>query len=144
MTHANPLQRITNFEGDTGPYLQYNHARLANMEVLVKQERGWDAATLMPADFDVALLTEPQARLLVLQVGRFPLVMHNAFLSLEACTIVTYMFDLCHTVSSAHHVLNVIKADEASGKARLALFHAARLVVAKGLRLLGLKPLMKM
>lgn len=136
--------RVTSFEGDTGPYLQYAHARMCNLEFKVKAERGWDAATLTMADVDCSLLAEPTARALAVQVARFPFAVYSAFVSLEASSIISYMFDVCHTVSSAHHELNVIKADEREGRARLALFHAARLVVGKGLRMLGLKPLEKM
>lgn len=136
--------RVTSFEGDTGPYLQYAHARMFNLEVKVKAERGWDASTLTFADVDCSVLVEPQSRALAFQVARFPIAVYAAFVALEASSIVNYMFDLCHTVSSAHHELNVIKAEEREGKARLALFHAARVVVGKGLTMLGLKPLEKM
>lgn len=56
-----------------------------------------------------------------------------------------YLYDLCHAVSSAHVTLNVLKAaTPEEGKARLAIFHAARLVVAQGLTMIGLRPLQKM
>lgn len=137
--------RVTSFEGDTGPYLQYNHARLYNLEVEVKLKRGWDVTTLRAEDIDVSVLTEPQARALCFEVARFPYAVYGAFASLEASNIVAYMFDVCHTASAAHHDLNVIKAEtEREGKARLALFHAARLVIGKGLAMLGLHQLKKM
>jgi arginyl-tRNA synthetase len=72
-------------------------------------------------------------------------MVYTAYQQLEASAIVNYLFDLCHAVSSAHVTLNVLKAEsEAEGKARLAVFHAARLVVAAGLKMLGLRPLHKM
>jgi arginyl-tRNA synthetase len=115
-----------------------------NVEVKVLKERGWDANKLTLEEVDCSLLVEPEARALAYELSRFPMAVYASFVQLEASNIVNYMFDVCHTVSSAHSKLNVIKANEAEGKARLALFHAARIVVAKGLTLLGLKPLEKM
>jgi arginyl-tRNA synthetase len=76
--------------------------------------------------------------------GRFPFVVYSAYVQLEASTLVNYLFDLCHSISSAHVTLNVLNASPEEGKSRLAIFHAARLVVAQGLKMLGLRPLEKM
>lgn len=70
-------------------------------------------------------------------------MVYLAFQQLEASTIVNYLFDLCHAVSSAHAAINVLKS-EVEGPSRLALFYAARIVVGQGLTMLGLKPLEKM
>ncbi|ODA81664.1 hypothetical protein RJ55_00166 [Drechmeria coniospora] len=49
------LQRMTSFEGDTGPYLQYAHARLCS----ITRKAGLSEADIASAD--LSLLTEPMA-----------------------------------------------------------------------------------
>jgi arginyl-tRNA synthetase len=141
--YAFEWDRVTSFEGDTGPYLQYAHARLFSIEEKALAQNGWK----VDADFspNYSLIEDESCRILAYQVGRFPFMVYTAYQQLEASAIVNYLFDLCHAVSSAHVTLNVLKAEsEAEGKARLAVFHAARLVVAAGLKMLGLRPLHKM
>merc|ERR1712093_564672 len=133
---------MTSFEGDTGPYLQYAHARLCSIEEKALEGKGWSCDSLSP---DYSLIQDESCRILAYQIGRYPFMVYMAIQQLEASTIVNYLYDLCHAISSAHVTLNVLKADtEAEGKARLAVFHAARLVVGHALKMLGLKPLERM
>jgi arginyl-tRNA synthetase len=152
-------ERVTSFEGDTGPYLQYNHARLCGIMRKAREQNGW-YLDFDNEQFDYSVLTEPQARELAFHVSRYvkskiflskkltfcryPQTVDQTFKSLEPCTIVNYLFGLCRSISSANSVLNVIHADEPVGRARLMLFEAARRVLKDGLELLGLEPLYKM
>lgn len=105
-------------------------------------QHGWSCANLQP---DYALIQDESCRLMAFQIGRFPFIVYSAYQQLEASTLVNYLYDLCHSISSAHVTLNVLNAaTPAEGQARLAIFHAARLVVAQGLTMLGLRPLEKM
>lgn len=142
--------RVTSFEGDTGPYLQYNHARMASIERKAKAKRGWDVEDrqfvddVISAVKDSCVLSEPECRNIAMQIAMYPKATMTAYKTLEPSAIVQYCFGLCHTISSGNSALNVISASEDIGKARLVLFHAARLVLNDALRLLGLEPLIKM
>lgn len=140
-------ERITSFEGDTGPYIQYTHARLCSIERKAKEKRGWDVGSgpmLFKDVLEYELLSEPECRNIVQKLGMYSNAVLMAFKTLEPSTVVQYLFGLCHAVSSGISVLNVINADENTGKIRLALFHAARVVVGDALMLLGLNPLIRM
>ena len=140
--YAFDWERVTSFEGDTGPYLQYAHARMCSIEEKALEGKGWSCDDLKP---DYKLIQDESCRILAYQIGRYPFMVYSAIQQLEASTIVNYLYDLCHAISSAHVTLNVLKADsEAEGKARLAIFHSARLVVGHALKMLGLKPLERM
>eukprot|EP01113_Clastostelium_recurvatum_P028048 TRINITY_DN3397_c0_g1_i2.p1 TRINITY_DN3397_c0_g1~~TRINITY_DN3397_c0_g1_i2.p1 ORF type:complete len:589 (-),score=192.13 TRINITY_DN3397_c0_g1_i2:39-1805(-) len=128
--------RVTSFEGDTGVYLQYAHARLCSMER--------KAGVAINFDADLSLLVEPEAHELTSQIGKFPEVVRNALAQLEPCTIVTYLFALAHAVSSAHAVLWVKDREPNLAQARMALFWAAKTVLGNGLTILGLVPLERM
>ena len=143
--------RVTSFEGDTGPYLQYNHARLCGIERKVTEKFGNIIEVIDNGDIDYSLLVEQEARILAHQISRYPSVVMCAYNTLEPSNIVNYLFNLCHAISSANSVLNVMRSfnentDEgrAQGMARLSLFNAAKMVLKQGLTTLGLQALEKM
>ena len=130
--------RMTSSEGYTGPFLQYTHARLCSME---------DKTTDIPltSDIDATLLVlDKPAIHLATTISRFPLVLHMCTLFHEPSTLVTYLFDLCAAISSAHSQLRVKGSAEDIAKARKLLFWAGRMVLHNGLKLLGLTPLTRM
>lgn len=126
---------MTSFEGDTGPYLQYAHARLCS----VTRKAAVDAEQL--ANADLSLLTEPHAINIVRLLAQWPDVVFNANQTLEPSTIVTYLFRMGHTLSSGYDVLKVVGSEENVKLARLAMYESAREVLNNGMRLLGLNPL---
>ena len=90
------------------------------------------------------LLTEKEAEALIMHITKFGDVIMNTFNNLEPNTLVTYLFELSHLIASAFAALRVKGSEENLAKARLFLFHCARIVLGNGLRLLGLRPLEKM
>lgn len=132
----NAIHPLTKLQGDTGPYLQYQHARLCSMER--------KSGVKINKDADFSLLTEPVAEDIAQLLGKFPEVVKQAANTTEACTVVAYLFELAHTVSSAHSVLWVKDREQSLAEARMALFWAARVTLGNGLKLLGLVPLERM
>lgn len=127
-------ERMTSFEGDTGPYLQYAHARLCSIT---------RKANLKPEDLDgadLALLTEPHAVNLVRVLTSWPDVVQNTLKTLEPTTVLTYLFKMTHMLSSSYDVLQVVGSEIEVKKARMALYEAARQVLNNGMKLLGLNP----
>lgn len=132
------MDTMTSFEGDTGPYLQYAHARVCS----IARKADIPAAELEKAD--MSLLTEPHAVNLARVLGQYPDVVQNTLKTLEPTTVVTYLFKLTHSLSSSYDVLRIVGAEEETKKARMALFDAARIVISNGMRLLGLTPVQRM
>ena len=130
------IARMTSFEGDTGPYLQYAHARLCS----IARKSGHSVESLHDADF--SLLKEPHAIDLLRLMAQFPDQVLQTFGTLEATNLLTYLFRLTHQLSSSYDVLRVVGALEGEevGRARAALYEAARVVINNGMRLLGLTP----
>ena len=128
------LERMTSFEGDTGPYLQYAHARLCSIT---------RKAELKHEDLESAnlsLLTEPHAVNLVRALTSWPDVVQNTLKTLEPTTVLTYLFKMTHMLSSSYDVLQVVGSEVEVKKARMALYEAARQVLNNGMKLLGLSP----
>eukprot|EP00029_Vermamoeba_vermiformis_P006564 TRINITY_DN2607_c0_g1_i1.p1 TRINITY_DN2607_c0_g1~~TRINITY_DN2607_c0_g1_i1.p1 ORF type:complete len:590 (+),score=236.05 TRINITY_DN2607_c0_g1_i1:461-2230(+) len=125
--------RITEFEGHTGPYLQYAHARLCSMEDKNKEVK-------IHGDVDFSILQEKEALNLAVQIARYPEVLHMCLKNLEPSTLVTYLFELSATISAAHQHLYVKGQEQKVAEARALLFWAARIVLHNGLVLMGLNP----
>lgn len=80
------IRRMTSFEGDTGPYLRYAHARLCSL----LRNAGCTQEEMAKAD--LSLLEEQHAIDLLRLTDQYPDVTDNAFKTLEPTTILTYLF----------------------------------------------------
>ena len=128
------MDAMTSFEGDTGPYLQYAHARLCSITRRVQ---------LSPeelASADLSLLTESHAQNLIRVISQYPDVVQNTLKTLEPTTVLTYLFKMTHALSSSYDHLRIVGSEKELMKARMALYDAARVVLNNGMRLLGLSP----
>ncbi|CAK9438762.1 uncharacterized protein LODBEIA_P29860 [Lodderomyces beijingensis] len=130
--------RMTSFEGDTGPYLQYAHSRLCS----VQRKSDISDEEMENANFD--LLTEPCAASLVRTLVQYPDVIKRASNNNEPSTVVTYLFSLCHIVSQCYDILWVAGQERDVAAARLALYRATRQVIYNGMTLLNLTPVERM
>lgn len=128
------LDAMTSFEGDTGPYLQYAHARLCSMA----RKSELDVNELVNANFD--LLTEQHAVDLVRLLAQWPDVLLQTAKTLEPITVLSYLFKMTHMLSSSYDVLKVIGSEPDVKQARMALYASARQVLHNGMRVLGLSP----
>lgn len=125
---------MTSFEGDTGPYLQYAHARLCS----ISRKAGLSLEDLDGAN--LSLLTESHAVNLVRLLASWPDVVQNTLKTQEPITVLAYLFKMTHMLSSSYDVLKVIGSEPETLKARMALYEAARQTLHNGMRLLGLTP----
>ncbi|MHC5019482.1 MAG: arginine--tRNA ligase [Planctomycetota bacterium] len=119
-----------NFEGDAGPYVQNAHVRTC--AILRKSEVPVDPAA------DVSGLTHDAERELLLQLSRFPEAVQRALHDLEPHHIAGALLKTAGALHRFYHHCPVLKADsEALAAARLRLVDATRIVLARGLHLLG-------
>ncbi|KAK8041650.1 Arginine--tRNA ligase [Apiospora rasikravindrae] len=132
------MEVMTSFEGDTGPYLQYAHARLCS----ITRKAGLSEEEIAGAD--LTLLTEKHAINLVRVLAQWPDVVANTLKTLEPTTILTYLFKMTHALSSSYDVLRVVGSEHEVMRARMALYDSARVVLNNGMRLLGLSPVERM
>jgi len=125
---------MTSFEGDTGPYLQYAHARVSSIRRKVNlSDEELDSA-------DWSLLTEDHALDIVRLLAQWPDTVQNTLKTLEPTTVLTYLFKMTHALSSSYDHLKVVGSEPELMKARMALYDAAHTVLGNGMRLLGLSP----
>ncbi|EST07450.1 Arginyl-tRNA synthetase, class Ia, core [Kalmanozyma brasiliensis GHG001] len=138
--------RMLSFEGDTGPYLQYNHVRLCSVERKAKES---DNLELPTSDLDLSsinldLIAEPKARDLVMLLAQWPDTVKAAMKDHQPSTIVTYAFRLTHLISSCWEFLLVKGQEKDLALARLFVFRCCKDVLGSALRLLTITPLDRM
>ncbi|KAI9846428.1 MAG: hypothetical protein M1837_004019 [Sclerophora amabilis] len=128
------IDRMTSFEGDTGPYLQYAHARLCS----ITRRAAIPRSALLTAN--LSLLTEPHAISLIRSLAQWPDVFANTLKTSEPTTVLTYLFKMTHLLSSSYDHLRIVGSEEELATARMTLYECARQILGNGMRLLGLSP----
>jgi arginyl-tRNA synthetase len=143
-------ERMTSFQGDTGPFLQYAHTRLCSIERKYLESIGkpYNSSVLPPVPFSTSMLkhlTEPKALELLMTVAQYPeLIASIPSRQFEPINLVVYLMALSHQVSSALDELYVMGREKELAEARFWLYYTVRITVGNGMRLLGLKPLERM
>jgi len=128
-------ERLLSFEGDTGPYCQYQHARIAS----IVRKAGVDLAGA-----DASLLATSEEWAVALLLAEFPERVRRACEKNEPSVVATYAIDLCRAFSSWYAqgskdaALKVNCDDAATAKARLALAGCVQRTLANALFLVGL------
>jgi arginyl-tRNA synthetase len=143
------MEKMTSFEGDTGPYLQYSHARLCSM----KRKAEVPESAFATADF--SLITAKEGVQLIRSLAQWPDVFLNTYKTNEPITVLVYLFKMTHLLSSCYDALDrangnaktlsVMYAESPEKKiALMAMYEAARIVLNNGMKLLGLTPVERM
>lgn len=111
-------------------YIQYAHARIWSILEHGKKVK-------LSTKFDSRLLKEKEELGLLRHLRRFPDVVSLSANNLEPYIILQYLQDLATTFHSFYTKHKVVSDDLALSKARLVLVDCVRIVLANGLRLLG-------
>lgn len=132
-------EEALNFQGDTGPYIQYAIARINSIEEKAKQ-----AGICAPAMPNYDLLTDDPSRNLALLLARFDESIAASAREREPYHIALITLDTARAFSSAYAGMRVIGAEPQVAGARLALFMAVRNALKLGLSLLGVPTIERM
>ena len=116
-------------EGNSGPYLQYAHARVRS---LLAKAGGEPAARA----FAVA---EPSERRLALQLVEFPGAVVRAAEAYKPSVLADYLFQTAQLYSSFYQSTPVLKSEEPTRSSRLALCALFGDILRLGLSLLGIE-----
>jgi arginyl-tRNA synthetase len=131
------VHRMVQTTGNTGPYLQYAHARMT--QVLRKA-----AAEGYGEQTKVMVLDQPPEQTLALLLTRFGDVVDDVAETLQPHKLCAYLYDLSGALAIFYEQCPVLKAEGTVRDSRLALCSATRKVLAAGLTLLGIEPLDRM
>ncbi|MCU0660215.1 MAG: arginine--tRNA ligase [Candidatus Pacebacteria bacterium] len=119
---------ILNLHGDTGPYLQYAHARCVS--VLEKARE----SLIEP----VATDTLQQAGSVEKLVYRFPEIVSRATSEYAPHYIATYLIELAHAFSTYYAETKIVDPEDHLSPYKVGLTKAVKIVLKNGLSLLGI------
>ena len=127
--------RMLDFGGNSGPYLQYTHARICS--VVRKYARA------VSEKFDSSLLILPEEYAIIKKLGNFHEIIDKAAEEFEPFHISSYLLELCGLFNAYYQRYKspddrIISADAGKAESRIALIDSIRYVLHSGLTILGL------
>jgi arginyl-tRNA synthetase len=132
----NPKESLS-FDGATGPYLQYTHARISS--IFRKASTPWDSEYAGDHDWNSDEIN------LMIQLARFPDVIQQCAMDRNPAMLCGFVYELCRLFNKFYYEHSILKGDtESVIKARLQLCAAVKAVLKKNLDLLGIVALEKM
>jgi len=126
--------RMLNFEGETGPYVQYTHARACS----VMEKGGLSADAAPSALVDTEFLTDDESFEVLRVMNDFPSKVEEAAAKYEPFIIARQIMALSQAFNAFYHKHVILVDDIPVRTARLALTSAVRQVLKTGLNLLNI------
>lgn len=126
-------EQALDFEGKSGPYLQYSYVRAFNILNKAKAKK-----------YDVSLLKEKIEIKIIKKIAKFPDIIKQSTDQYSPNILVNYLFELSQDFNSFYHSSPVLQAEENLKNARLKLVEVVKTVLGIGLGLLGIPILEKM
>ena len=124
---------ILNFEGNSGPYVQYCHVRCVSLLKKAKIDPlQWE--TFKPLNM---IKCEPLEQELMLILLHFESSFQQAFTQFKPHILANYLLELCRVFSRFYKEYRIINSEEQEN--RMALVKAVKKVLYKGLSLLNIK-----
>ena len=124
-------EKILNFDGETGPYVQYTYARAAS----VLRKAG---VTEVDEDIDFSVLTDDASMNLLKEMTRYPEVVKDASEKLEPFVVARFAMAVAQAFNKFYHDCQINVEDEAVKKARLKMVVLTKYVLKDALSLLGI------
>ena len=121
------LNDMLKFEGETGPYVQYSHARACS--ILRKSN--------LQSDKVIYSLNDDYSWEVIKLLEAFPVIIEKAYKQLEPSVIAKYAVDLSQAFNKYYGNTHIALEDDQL-QARLALVKAFTITVKESLRLLGI------
>ena len=132
--------KVLNFEGETGPYVQYTHARACS----ILRNAGDDAVAKARAGFDAKYITSESAHRLMSLIYELPEVIVEAGEKYEPSIVTRHIVDISQAFNKFYHDEHILVDNEDEKIAKIALVLAAKTAIKNGLGLLGMKAPEKM
>ncbi len=140
------LQEVLNFDGETGPYLQYTYARTAS---IVKKAAGSfmnkeaDAPKRGFADneivADFSLMENHFAWDVAVTLDKYEEALVQAASRYEPSVLARYLLELAQSFNRFYHHIKVLSGTEEEQAAKIKLVRAVGQTLGRGLNLLGLQ-----
>lgn len=122
--------KLLNFDGETGPYVQYTYARASSVLRKIGE---------VPDTIYYTLLTDEASIGLLKEIERYPQVIKDAAERYEPSVIARYSIDLAHAFNKFYHECQINVEDETTKYTRTNVVKIARYIIKDALSLLGIQ-----
>lgn len=125
------LERMLSFEGETGPYVQYTHARACS---ILKKEN------VEGIDFkvDYSKITDEASINVCKLLAQYGEKLIDAANKYEPYIVTRHLVDICQAFNKFYNENNIKSSEGDLKNARIAIVYAVKTVIASGLKLLGI------
>ena len=123
-------ERILDFEGETGPYVQYTHARACS--ILRK------SGSNVQHKVDWTKFQEQEEHNIIMQLTKYEQILDDCIQHNKPHILCHYLITLAQTFNEFYHKCPVLSDDSDVQNARLLLVDSLRQVLKNGLNLLGM------
>ena len=127
---------LLNFNGETGPYVQYTYARAKSVLAKAGKEEF--------AELDFKNLNTPEEMALIKSIAGFEDSLIKAHDKYEPSIVSRQIMEIAKNFNKFYNAHQIMVEDEDVKNERLALTYAASIVIKEGLALLGIKTVEKM
>ena len=129
--------KILNFDGETGPYVQYTHARASSVLRNASQQ---ELDRIKNCDIkDFSYVTSDSAYELTKLIYRVPEVVREAAAKYEPSILTRHLIDIAQSFNRFYHDEHILVDNEEEKVEKLALVYATKVTIANCLAILGIK-----
>ncbi len=128
--------KVLNFDGETGPYVQYTHARGASV---LRKAGDAIVSKAEKLDIDFKYLNSDSAYELVKLIYAFPGVVVEAGEKFEPSIITRHVVNMAQGFNRFYHDEHILTDNDDEKTAKIALTIAAKNAIKRGLALLGMQ-----
>lgn len=125
-------EKLLNFDGETGPYVQYTHARCAS---ILRKVTDYTPTS----DIDVSLITDAESLDLLKEISRFPKVVADAAEKYEPSVVARFSVDVAQAFNKFYNANRINVEDAATRNARVTLVYLTKKTIKDALLLLGIE-----
>ncbi|MGN0394694.1 MAG: arginine--tRNA ligase [Coprococcus sp.] len=124
--------KVLNFDGETGPYVQYTHARCSS---IIRLAEGFSP----DMDIDYSVITEYDAMELLKEISRFPKVVADAAEKYEPSIVARFAVDVAQAFNKFYNSTRINVPEENIKNARVMLTYLTKKTISDALSLLGIE-----
>lgn len=129
------IDKVLNFEGETGPYVQYTYARCNSL---------FDKCGEIGSEIDYKGLDNEVSKAIVALLDRYPQILQESAKKYEPSVVTRYAIDLAQAFNKFYFECKIGTEAEGIKNSRLLLTKAVRQVLGNALGLLGIETPQKM
>ncbi|MBQ0018274.1 MAG: arginine--tRNA ligase [Clostridiales bacterium] len=128
--------KVLNFDGETGPYVQYTNARASSVLRNASEE---DIEAIKAGKCDYSYLESDSAYSLIKLLYRVPEVIRDAAAKYEPSILTRHLVDIAQSFNKFYHDEHILVDNVEEKRAKLSLVLASKVVITNCLGLLGIK-----